>query len=269
MDSSSYDAFTTALTERLAADDRVLAVLGLGSLADSVIRDRQSDHDLWLVVTPDSQSSFLSDLSWLPHPEDHLAAVRFGNRGASVLYRDQHSVEVAVFTEASLEGQPTDRIVVLLDRARIGPRLPALVGAARAQRDGQVQWPDAIANLALVVWTGVRRYRRGEHLSAHKILRYQAINVLLDAAQGAGLLGHPHANFLDPWRRLEVVHPRLAVAVARTFAMAAPAAAIALLDLAIDELREAMPSQAWDALLSVRGWIKALPSTDQDQQPTP
>ena len=261
MDPARYDAFTRALVERLASDPRVVALLGLGSLADAAIRDQYSDHDVWLVVTPGSEAAFLDDLSWLPNATDHLAVIHFGTRGATVLYRDAHVVEFAVLTEATLARQPTDRVSVLLDRAHLAARLPPVVEEARARRVAQDRWPDAVANLAMVVWTGVQRHRRGEHLAAHKSLCHHAIDRLLGIAQGAGLLGEPSATFLDPWRRLERVHPALATALARTLTMPPPEAGVALLDLAVAYLRAPLPDQAWDAVHAVRRWIVRLEAT--------
>jgi hypothetical protein len=258
MEPASYAAFTQALVERLAPDHRVLALLGLGSLADPRIRDRYSDHDVWLVVTPGSEAAFLEDLTWLPNAADHLAIIRFGLRGATVLYRSAHVVEVAVFSEATLATQPTDRIAVLLDRAQLASRLPALVDEARAHRASRDRCPDAVANLALLVWTAAQRHRRGEHLAAHKALSHHAIDQFLRLAQTAGLLSEPSATFLDPWRRLEVVHPALAAALARTLAEPPPTAGLDLLDLAVAHLRAPLPDQAWDVVDAVRRWIAQL-----------
>jgi hypothetical protein len=261
MDPARYDAFTQALVGRLAPDPRVLALLGLGSLADARIRDQYSDHDVWLVVTPGSEAAFLEDLTWLPNATDHLAVIRFGTRGATVLYHDAHVVEFAVFSEATLATQPTDRVAVLLDRAQLAARLSAVVDEARAHRAAQDRWPDAIANFAVLVWTGVQRHRRGEHLAAHKSLCHHAIDRFLRAAHAAGLLDEPAATFLDPWRRLETVHPALATALARTLTMPPPMAGLALLDLAVAYLRAPLPNQAWDAVEAVRRWIVQLGAT--------
>ena len=261
MDPARYDAFTQALVERLAPDPRVLALLGIGSLADAGIRDQYSDHDVWLVVTPGSEAAFLEDLTWLPNASDHLAVIRFGTRGATVLYQDAHVVELAVLSEATLAGQPTDRVAVLLDRAQLTARLPPVVEAARTRRIAQDRWPDAVANFAVLVWTGVLRHHRGELLAAHKTLFHHAIDRFLCMARGAGLLDDRSATFLDPWRRLEKVHPAMAAAVARTLTLPPPMAGLALLDLADTYLRALLPDQAWDAVEAVRRWIARLGAT--------
>jgi hypothetical protein len=49
MDPAAYDDYTRALTQRLD-DDRVLALIALGSMAEPSLRDQYSDHDFWLVL---------------------------------------------------------------------------------------------------------------------------------------------------------------------------------------------------------------------------
>ena len=262
MDPIGYEAYTQELTSRLEADARVLALIALGSMAEPALRDGYSDHDLWLVVAPGTEPDFLADLAWLPRPaSDRLAVVRFGTRGASILYTDQQVTEFAVFTEASLASQPTDRYRLLVDRLGLESRLPALVATAQTRRAEMDRWPDAIANLALVVWTGVLRHRRGEFLASQKYLRYHAVEAILSVAQAAGRLAHPASNFLDPWRRLESINPRLAAGLLSSFSQPAPAAARTLLDVAEVELRPYAADQAWPALEAVRRWLDALGTT--------
>jgi len=258
MDPVAYDAYTQALIRSLEADARVLALIALGSMAEPRLRDAYSDHDFWLVVATSTEPHFLADLAWLPRPAAaQLAVVRFGTRGASILYTDQHVTEFAVFTETSLTNQPTDRYALLLDRIGLEPRLRALVAAAQTRRAETVRWPDAIANLALVVWTGVVRHRRGEFLASQKYLRFHAIDAILSVAQAAGRLADPATNFLDPWRRLEHVNPRLAAGLLSSFSQPAPAAARTLLDVAENELRPYAADQAWVVLETVRHWLDA------------
>lgn len=89
-------------------------------------------------------------------------------------------------------------------------------------------------------------------------LCHHAIDRFLGMAQAAGLLSEPSATFLDPWRRLEMVHPALATALARTLTLPPPMAGLALLDLAVAYLRAPLPDQVWDAVESVRRWIVQL-----------
>jgi hypothetical protein len=256
MDPAAYTQFTRLVSERLEADARVLALIALGSMADPTLRDATSDHDFWLLVTPGSEASVLQSLDWLPRPAEHLAVVRFRGRGASVLYRDRHIVEFAVFTDTTLQWQPTDRYDVLIDCVRVEHRLQGLVAAAREQRASVEGWSDAIGNLSLVVWTGVQRYHRGEYLSSHKYLRYHAVDALLNAAQASGILAGPRLNFLDPWRRLEQIHPRLASEVRAAAEAPGLAGADMLLEVANTHLRPQLPDQNWKAVDKVHEWIR-------------
>jgi hypothetical protein len=258
VDPTAYNEYTQELTDRLEPDPRVLALIALGSMAEADLRDEYSDHDFWLVVAAGTESHFLSDLSWLPRiAAEPLAVIRFGNRGASILHSDRHVTEFAVLTEGSLEDQPTDRYAILLDRLGLEHMLPTLVANARARRAATDHWPDAVGNLALVVWTGVARHHRGELLASQKYLRYHAVQCILNIAQAADLLSDAATNFLDPWRRLERINPRLASELLASFEQPALTAARTLLDVADAQLRPHTVDQAWAAIDTVRQWLDA------------
>jgi hypothetical protein len=252
----AYNAYTHELTKRLEPDPRVLGLIALGSMAEADLRDEYSDHDFWLIVAAGTESHFLSDLSWLPRiAAEPLAVIRFGDRGASILHRDRHVTEFAVLTETSLKDQPTDRYAILLDRLDLEQMLPTLVANARARRAESDHWPDAVGNLALVVWTGVARHYRGELLASQKYLRYQAVQCILNIAKAAGLLSDPAANFLDPWRRLERINPGLAGDLLASFEQPALTAAKTLLNVADAQLRPHTLDHAWTAIDTVRQWL--------------
>src|SRR5262249_57449789 len=102
MDLASYEQFTSELHDRLAADPRVLGLLALGSTADASCRDQWSDHDFWVITEAGAQEPYLNSTDWLPRPEAILLRVCHGRNYRTVLYRDGHHVEFAVFdpTEA-------------------------------------------------------------------------------------------------------------------------------------------------------------------------
>lgn len=52
MDAKAYDRFTEAICTRLMPDDRVIALIALGSIAAADRRDQWSDHDFRLITRP-------------------------------------------------------------------------------------------------------------------------------------------------------------------------------------------------------------------------
>jgi hypothetical protein len=50
MDSNQFQQFTVTLRDTLSADDRVCALVGIGSLAQPERLDRWSDHDFWVIT---------------------------------------------------------------------------------------------------------------------------------------------------------------------------------------------------------------------------
>ncbi len=112
-----------------------------------------------------------------------------------------------------------------------------------------------MANLAVVAWIGVQRAWRGEHVAAHKYVRYHLPDAVLNLAQTAGLLEAPEATLLDPWRRLERGQPQLGLELHRALLLPAEAAATGILDLAMAYVQPRRPDTAWSAVAEVWRWI--------------
>jgi hypothetical protein len=117
MDQHTYEQFTKTLHARLAADERVLGLVALGSMADPLRRDQWSDQDFWVITQPDAQEHCLADLSWLPNASNIILPFRQGSQYYMVLYRNGHSAEFAVFDREQMQQGKTDRYSVLFDKA--------------------------------------------------------------------------------------------------------------------------------------------------------
>src|SRR5262245_52099496 len=123
MEQRAYEQFTRTLVERLSADERVLGLIALGSMADPSRRDEWSDHDFWVITGTGAQQFFLTDLSWLPNASEIILEFRQGDQYQTVLYRDGHSVEFAVFDREQMTYGKTIQYAVLLDKAGLAPDL--------------------------------------------------------------------------------------------------------------------------------------------------
>jgi hypothetical protein len=211
MDGGSYKRFTERLRDGLAADERVLGLVALGSMAAQDTRpDRWSDHDFFVIVHEGHQEAFRSDLTWLPDAGDLVLSYRETAHGLKTLYENGHLLEFAVFDFRELRLAKVNRYRVLLDRGGVADAMAEIRAASEEwvstsgmgdfERFGQF-----LANLLV----GAGRSARGEGLSGRQFLGYalQHLVVLL-ARHVPKEVEHPPDD-LDPMRRFERSWPGL------------------------------------------------------------
>lgn len=238
MDAHGYERFTERLRQALAADERVLGLVALGSMARQDTQpDRWSDHDFFVIVRSGDQEVFRRDLSWLPDAGDLVLSYRETAHGLKALYRDGHLLEFAVFDPEELHLAKVNQYRVLLDRGGIA-------GAMSRVREESARWISTagmgdferfgqfLANLLV----GVGRHARGEHLSGRQFLGYALQNlVVLLAKHVPKETDHP-LDDLDPLRRFERVWPALGSELEAALAAPVPEGARGLLEIARREL---------------------------------
>ncbi|MFP5286458.1 MAG: aminoglycoside 6-adenylyltransferase [Thermoanaerobaculia bacterium] len=260
MDSEEYQRFTDRLREGLAADERVLGLVVLGSMARQDTRpDRWSDHDFFVIVRRGEQEAFRQDLSWLPDSGDLVLSYRETAHGLKALYRDGYLLEFAVFDSEELHLAKVNRYRVLLDRggvaeamARIreeSARWVATSGMGDFERFGQF-----LANLLV----GVGRHARGEHLSGRQFLGYALQNLVVLLAKHVPKEADHPLDDLDPLRRFERVWPVLGRELEEALQAPVPEGARRMLDIARRELEGRLPGYPAEALGVVRARIKTV-----------
>lgn len=256
MELPEYRRFTRELRLRLEADPRVLGLVVVGSTAErDYAPDRWSDHDFFVVVAPGAQESFRSDLRWLPGSEEIAFSFRETAHGVKVVLRDGHLLEFAVFDPGELSLARVNRYRVVFDRERIAERIERVAQATRSSPDLVVPGDDWLTGqfLALLL-VGVGRHHRGERLSGRQLVASNAVSHLVRlftkhvASPSAALL-----DGLDPLRRFELAYPALGARLSALQIMETPAAARALLDLAVAELPHLFAAGAVDAVRSRLG----------------
>lgn len=260
MEATAFDNYTERLRVALESSPEVIALVTLGTTVDANLHDEWSDHDFWVITKPGAQDSFISDLSWLPDAHNIAITVCHGKHRRTVLYRDRHKAEFAVFdTEEACEGK-VERYRILIDRDRIAELIRSIHEDTLKQ--AQVR-PDALENLCVLVWSACERYSRGELLSARQYLDGFAVNQLLslisvpDSETGEETKTVKDSkDALDPRRRLERRSPKLAAEVLITLNEPVPAAALNLLEIADRELKPKAPTLSWDKVAMVREWIR-------------
>jgi hypothetical protein len=254
MDAAQFDNYTEQLRTSLESVREVLGLVVLGSTADSTLRDEWSDHDFWIITEVGKQDALLEDLSWLPDYENIAITVKHLPHGRTIIFRNRHKVEFAIFDATEVGAGKVDRYRVLIDRNRIAELVAAIHDETRRQAQTK---PDALENLCVVLWSACERHMRGELLSARQYLDGFAIDRLLSLISNT----EPRdkiKDVLDARRRVEQRSPKLAAELMAVRAQPVPQAALELLEIAERELKPKVPTLAWDKVTMVRGWISEI-----------
>jgi hypothetical protein len=235
MTPAEHRAFTEAVRARLADDQAVLGLVGLGSTSGLPPGpDAFSDHDLFVVTRPGLQEGFRTDLGWLPSSAGGVAlALRETAHGVKALLESGHLVEFAAFDLAELALARVNRYSVLIDKADVAARLAlvrrATVGALTAPRP-DLAWHTGQFLTTLV--TGSGRAARGERLSGHQLVRVAALGHLVAILRASVPSGVAEPlDDLDPFRRLELALPSAAREVDEALRQPVLGAARALLSV--------------------------------------
>jgi hypothetical protein len=203
-----YHRFTEQLQQRLSAEEHVLGLVALGSMAaQDYLPDEWSDHDFFVIVRSGYQEFYRTTFNWLPAPEEIIFSFRETAHGVKVLYRDGHLLEFAVFDLDELHLARINRYRILFDRNNLELHLQQI----RKQTTEQVTQPDAawlFGQFLTNLLVGVSRHRRGEQLSGHFFVKQSALkhllllcSVYMDSSKKQLL------DDLDPMRRFEFVYP--------------------------------------------------------------
>ena len=252
MQPDEYRAFTNDLTERLREDGRAIGLVAVGSMADrDYAPDEWSDHDFFVITSPDGQEELRNDLSWLPQHDRIALSFRETEHGLNVIYDNGHMLEFAVFDLDEIALAGVNRYRVLLDRGGVEERVEHVAANPRPPRDDRFLFGKTVA-AALVAYG---RGRRGETLSAAFMLTWATtyLNRLLirtlPTENGSILDG------FDSLRRFERAYPELGAELAAIVRLDPPDGAIALLDVLERELRPLRPDLPWAALDAVRARV--------------
>lgn len=258
MTAAVFDELSERLRSRLEGDARVLALVALGSTTLAERRDTYSDHDFWVVVTPGARAAFLEDTSWLPDTEPVVSSIRTGVRCLVALYDTGHTMEVGVFEPDELSEGKLGAYRLLFDRHGIEERL-AEIATRSVVRPPTPDDQSECALLFTVLLTGAARAARGEHLSAHKYIRFFALDFLIGLLVRNKPLAQPELiDPLDPWRRFEDLDPAVAADIRAAVQLPAVQAVVRLLDITERELRSVLPDYPARAAMIVRSALHRL-----------
>lgn len=194
-----------AIARSVAESGRGLALLALGSAAETGRLDRWSDLDFFAVVQPGAKRDFVENLDWLSRPRPLAWGFRNTADGWKALYDDGVFVEFAVFEPQELSTIPfaPGRVVWAADGFDTGLCVPA---ERHLPRPAEEDWlmGEALSNL----FVGLGRWRRGERLAGFKMVQVYALDHVLKLADRR--FPGPGADLFNSDRRFEARHPDLA-----------------------------------------------------------
>ena len=266
MNPADYARYTDTLIRNLAADDRVLGLIAVGSMAATGHQpDQWSDHDFFVIAGDDAAEPLRADVTWLPDSDRIVLAHRETAHGLKVLYSYAHLVEYAVFTmDELLHVARFNRYRVLLDRAGLTAKMAERAEEQRREEAEGAESPfDTVQyhmrHCIVVLMVGAGRHARGEQLSGHVFVKqYALFNLLrlltlLHDSPDRDLLDN-----LDAMRRFERVYPALGAEINALLLLETPECARRMLDLVEREASREADYPA-EAVTMVRRYLEAIP----------
>lgn len=254
MDLETYNNFTKLLLQNLQADNRIVGLVALGSMATAARRDQYSDHDFFLVVQPSTQTWFRKNLTWLPDADSIVLQFQETAHGLKVMYASGHLIEFAVFDLEELMVSKANDYEILLDRADIAKRMIQIVeNTVPPEYDYLVEFLHFLSLLQV----GAGRYWRGEQLSGHIFIKSHALYHLLPVITHYVSSDNRHdLDGLDPFRRVERAYPDIGDVLNRALLVPPPQAALDLLALCEDYIRPTMPDYPQQAVDTLRKYLQ-------------
>ena len=259
MDSTQFQQFTATLQHTLSADDRVRALVGIGSLAHPERVDRWSDHDFWVITTAEGQAHFLNDLAWLPDHGAIALALRPAPEYYTVLYTTGHIAEFAVFALTDLARGQLNQYRMLFDKSAISTQIQAIYERTRDRQQAAADPAHMLGHFLVTLCTGSARDARGERLSAHTyIFQYALDDLLTLITQHIPAQQSDLQDRFDPRRRFEYVYPDLSALLAPILTLSPTTAALRLLDLAERLFQERVPAFPTPAVAATRTFLQTI-----------
>jgi lincosamide nucleotidyltransferase B/F len=198
-----------AVARELQCSGRGVALLALGSIGVERERvDQWSDLDFFAIVEAGTKQHFLEHPEWLAADSKIEWLFRNTRDGFKVLWADEIFGEMAVFELDELPRIPfaPGRVVWAvpgLDHARLAPT--SHQGELHELPDEHWAREELLSGLLI----GLRRYRRGERLSAFRLVQGHCLDRLIELAERYTPPTAPGDRF-DRLRRFELRFPTLA-----------------------------------------------------------
>jgi lincosamide nucleotidyltransferase B/F len=167
--------------QSLERTGHALALIGLGSVGAELERlDEYSDLDFFAIVEKGYKQTFIGNLDWLSAVSP--VAWHFQNTvdGHKLLFTDGVFCEFAVFEPPELRTIPFAGGRIVWKQPHVDDAIAIPVHtSAPVKRDKDWLLGEALTNL----YVGLCRFRRGEKLSAARLIQQSAVDRVLELAE--------------------------------------------------------------------------------------
>jgi hypothetical protein len=188
-----------------------LALLALGSCGPEQERiDEYSDLDFLEKKKNGYKQKYINELDWLKIVAPIEYYFKNTVDGYKLMFSDDVFCEFAVFEGSELQGIPFSKGKLIwsaddFDETICEPKLLGKMG----QKEKDVNW--VIGEIITNIYVGLGRYRRGEKLSAYRLIQYHAFEKIIDLLpkieQGKEII----ADIFNRDRRIENKYPKTSV----------------------------------------------------------
>jgi lincosamide nucleotidyltransferase B/F len=185
------------IAQSLEQSGNALALIGLGSVGLELERlDTHSDLDFFVIVEDGFKSAYLENLSWLTDLAP--VAYQFQNTGDGfkLLFADDVFCEFAIFEAHELEQIPFSPGRVVWKKPGVSENIGTPTLELPTSSSHGLEWSlgEALTNL----YIGLKRFNRGEKLSAARFVQQYALDRVFDLA---ARLEPEQPAFKDPFNR--------------------------------------------------------------------
>jgi lincosamide nucleotidyltransferase B/F len=193
------------IAQSLEHSNHALALIGLGSVGLELERiDEHSDLDFFAIVEDGFKQDFLKNLEWLTSLSPVAYVFQNTEDGFKLLFEDGVFCEFAVFEVSELENIPfaAGRIVWKKQGIEDAIAIPKLESV---QHQYSLAWNlgEALTNILI----GVKRFYRGEKLSAARFVQQYAVDRVLELHESLQTQDETGRDPFNRERRLEQRHP--------------------------------------------------------------
>lgn len=203
----------TGVVQAVKATERGLALLGLGSAGQELVRlDDYSDLDFFVIAQAGQKRYFLDSLAWLETMQPVAFSFMNTTDGHKLLFADGIFCEMAVFEPHELTNIPFSgaRVIWQDEKNKLNFPVNNNLPAAPAQPP-TVEW--LLGEILSNLYVGLGRFWRGEKLTAARFVQGSAIDRLLELAP---FIEDAQDGIPDPFnrsRRFEQRYPITAAAL--------------------------------------------------------
>jgi hypothetical protein len=250
MNLADYRRMTQRLIAIAKADDRMIGLVALGSMADDERVDQWSDHDCWVIATPEAVDEVRDDPDWLPDQDRIVGWFVETKHGRSAVYGDGHLLEYAVFAPDELDVTYANDYRVLIGDEGLERRIEEIAAKTRDRAEKRrAATEHRLGRLVVHLVIGLSRYARGEDLSAHEHVKHHALLLLVGLlGEQLDVPGSADLDNLDPYRRFEFTHPEIGYRLNTALQEPIPFAVDTYLEL----IDEHLPKSGDEVLVAVR-----------------